>query len=175
MGDVFKEQIVKRQTNIKDTAIRACLWVLFGLIAIAAFGFLHTSIGMIIVIVLWFGVKFLTSFLSIEYEYVLTNGELDIDIIYDRSRRKRVFTANVKSFEIMAHIQDKNHEAAFNTAQVTKDFSSGVPGPDTYVFLTVIDGKKTKVIIEPNEKMLKAFCGVLTRRNLHLRPGVVLL
>jgi hypothetical protein len=62
----------------------------------------------------------------------------------------------------------------FNNVQETRDYSSGVPGLNTYVFITVYEGKKIKVIIEPNEKMLKAFNGTLTRRNLHLRPGVVL-
>jgi len=174
MGDVFKEQIVKRKPTPQDTAVKICLWLLVVMIGFVAFvNFRY--FGMLIVFGVAFGVRFLTSYLNIEYEYIFTNGELDIDIIYDQARRKRVFSADVKQFEIMAHIDDKNHESAFGSAQETRDYSSGVPGSDTYVFLTDHEGKKIKVIIEPNEKMLKAFSGALTRRNLHLRPGVVLL
>jgi len=173
--DVFKEQIVKRQVTFKDTAIKVCLIILVILIGFLILMSIGPQFGVIIILALIFGARFLISYLNVEYEYAFTSGELDIDIIYDRTRRKRVFSANVKQIEIMAHIEDRNHKAAFDGAQETRDYSSGVIGLDTYVFLTVKDGKKIKVIIDPNEKMLKAFSSVLTRRNLHLRPGVVLL
>jgi hypothetical protein len=175
MGDVFKEQIVKRQSTVKDSAIKVCLVVIVVLVAFIAFFVLHLgSFSVLIVFALGFGARFLMSYLNVEYEYVFTNGELDIDIIYDQARRKRMFSTNLKNTEMMAHIDDKAHEHTFNSAQATLDYSSGVSGPDTYVFLTVHEGKKTKVIIEPNEKMLKAFNSTLTRRNFHLRPGVYL-
>jgi len=176
MGDIFKEQLVKRKTTAKDTAIKVCLVIIVALVAFLGLFVLRAGpFSVLVVFALGFGARFLMGYLNVEYEYIFTNGELDIDIIYDRARRKRIFTAQVKSFEIMAHIDDKNHEHSFNAAQETRDYSSGVPGSDTYVFITIHEGKKIKVIIEPNEKMLKAFSGVLTRRNLHLRPGVVLL
>jgi len=176
MGDVFKEQIVKRRTTFKDTAIRISLVLSVILIFVATVLVLFLQgIGIIITAAATFGAMYLMSFLSVEYEYVYTNGELDIDAIYNKSRRKRLFSAVVKDFEIMAHIDDKNHEHTLTTAQEVKDFSSGLPGPDTYVFLTIINGKKTKVIIEPNEKMLKAISGGISRRKLFLRPGVILI
>jgi hypothetical protein len=175
MGDVFKEQIIKREPSFKDKAIRVCLWCVVVLVGIAVFLYIAPQLGFLAWIALGFGARFLSGYFNVEYEYIFTNGEFDIDVIYDRSRRKRVFSGNVKQFEIIAHIDDKAHEASFSGAQETKDFSRGVSGPDTYVFLTADKGKKLKVIIDPNEKMLKAFSGVLTRRNLHLRPGVVLL
>jgi hypothetical protein len=173
-GDVFKEQLVKRKSTIKDTAIKVCLLIIVGLIGFMSLLYLG-SIGVIITFALIFGARFLMSYLNVEYEYVFTNGELDIDIIYDQARRKRLFSAHVKSFEIMAHIDDKTHEHAMNSAQAVIDYSSGTPGPNTYVFLAVHQGKKTKFIIEPNDKMLKAFSGTLTRKNFHIRPGVNLI
>lgn len=174
MGDVFKEQIVKREPTLKDKAIKVCLVVLVAIIGFWAILSIP-PFGVAIAFALGFGAHFLMSYLNVEYEYSFTSGELDIDIIYSKARRKRVFTSSVKKFEIMAHIDDKNHAHAFSGAQETLDYSSGVPGPNTYAFLTVLNGKKTKVIIEPNDKMLKAISGVLTRRNLHLRPGAVLI
>lgn len=175
MGDVFKEQLVKRENTFKETAIRICGWVLVVLLSILVFFNLGPFIGLLVAFVAGFGARFLMGYLNVEYEYIFTNGELDIDIIYDLARRKRVFTMNMKQFEIMAHVEDKNHEGTFAGAQETRDYSSGVIGSNTYAFLTVYEGKKVKVIIEPNDKMLKAFSGVLTRRKLHLRSGVVLI
>jgi len=173
MGDVFKEQIVKRKSTVKDAAIRVCLIILVVLIFFISF-MIIPAFAVIITAAAGFGAMFLMSFLRVEYEYVFTNGELDIDAIYNRARRKRQLSANVKEFDIMVHIDDKNHEAELNSAQETKDFTSGEPGPNTYVFLATINSKKTKVIIEPNDMMLKVIAGAIPRRKLHLRPGVVL-
>jgi len=173
MTDVFKEQIVKRKPPFRNVLIRVGL--IFAVIIIVFLSFLLLQgFGAVIAMGAAFGAAYVMSFLNVEYEYALTNGELDIDIIYNKARRKRQISVNVKEFEIMAHIDDKAHEHTFTTAQVTRDFSSGTPGNDTYRFLTIINGKKTIVIFDPNEKMLKAISSVISRRKLHLRPGVVL-
>jgi hypothetical protein len=175
MGDVFKEQIVKREKTFQDTFFKILLWV-------AAFfiGFLVTmllgngQIGLIALFAACFGAKFLSSYMNIEYEYVLTNGELDIDIIYDQSRRKRVFNVHLKQVELMAFYDDKNHQGALNSAQETRDFSSGKRGPNSYALLVPKDGKKFRIFVEPNEKMLKAFSAAVPRNKFHLAPGVIL-
>ena len=167
MGDVFKEQIVKRQSTIKDTAIRVCLWILVAVLGFAASTYLGPQLGLLVLFGAGFGAFFLMSFLNVEYEYIFTNGELDIDVIYNQSRRKRLFTAHVKSFEIMAHIDDTNHDSTFKSAQETRDYSSGVPGKNTYAFLAIYEGKKVTVIFEPNEKILKSISGVINPRKLH--------
>jgi hypothetical protein len=166
MGSVFKEQIVKRKPTFKDSIIRVLLVVAVTLIFFIT---LVTPLGgfaFIITVAAGFGAYLLMSFLNVEYEYAFTDGELDIDVIYNRSRRKRVFTGMVKEFEIMAHVEDKNRMGDFNNAQETRDYSSGVVTENTYAFLTMNKGKRTKVIIEPNEVMLKAFSTVLTPRKL---------
>ena len=170
MGDVFREQIVARTQTAKDTAIKLCMWVLVVLIGVGVLMY-FPGFALIIVVLLGVGAKFLQGYLNVEYEYIFTNGELDIDVIYDKSRRKRLFSGSVKSFEIMAHTGDRNHERAFSAAQETRDYSAGTPNENTYAFLTAYNGKKVKVIIEPNEKMLKAFSGALTGRILHLSPS----
>ena len=174
MGDVFKEQIVKRQSTSKDMAIRVCLFVAVFMLGFVAILFAGGAVGVIVMFAGGFGAFYLMGFLNVEYEYVFTNGELDIDVIYDRSRRKRVFSANVKDFEIMAHVEDRTHEHSFSAVQEVLDYSSGIVGLESYAFIATQKGKKSKIIIEPNEKMLKAISGVLTRRKFHPRPGVVL-
>ena len=173
MGDVFKEQIVKRKGTAKDAAIRVGLVVAVFLVFFVTLISPLGAFAVVITAAAGFGAFFLMSFLNVEYEYVFTNGELDIDAIYNRSRRKRMMSVKVKDFEIMAHIDDKNHAGEFNGAQEVRDYSSGVPGPDTYAFLAIHNSKKIKVIIEPNEKMLKAISGAMSRRKLHLRPGMI--
>jgi hypothetical protein len=105
------------------------------------------------------------TFFNIEYEYIFTNGDLDIDVIYNKNRRKRLFSGLVKDFEIMAHVEDKAHVGDFTNLSETKDYSSGIVGKDTYAFLTTYKSKRMKIIIEPNEMMVKAFSTVLTPRK----------
>jgi len=168
--DTFKEQLVKRKKTAKDAAIKFCLIILVILLSLPALYFLQ-AFGVLAIFALGFGAHFLMGFFNLEYEYIFTNGELDIDVIYNKSRRKRAMTIDMKSIEVFAHIDDTNHAHAMNSAQEVRDFSGGEHGPDTYAFLTIHDSKKVKVIVDPNEKMLKAFSTAISRRNFHLRSG----
>ena len=168
MGDIFKEQIVKRKQTAKDVAIRICLVVLVILIFFVML-YLIGQFAVMVVFAAGFGAAYLASFLRVEYEYVFTNGELDIDVIYNQSRRKRVFSAPVSDIEIMAHVDDKAHAHEFQNYQELKDYSSGEVTNDTYAFMLNYKTKRTKIIIEPNEKMIKAISGVLTRRKFHVK------
>jgi len=169
MNAVFKEQIVKRQPSSMDAVKRAGLVVAVLAISVLAFSFIP-PFAPVLILAAGFGAWYFMSFLKVEYEYAFTDGELDIDIIYNRSRRKRLFSAKVNEFDIMAHVDDKMRAGEFSGAAETLDYSSGVVGNDTYAFLINYKGKRTKIIIEPNAVMLKALATVLTRRRLHVKP-----
>jgi len=168
MGDVFKEQIVKRKQTSIDTAKRAGLIILVILSFFVSF-ILVPGIAPIVTLIVGFGAFYLNGFLKVEYEYVFTNGELDIDAIYNRARRKRVFSSHVNRFEIMAHVEDMTHAGSFGNAQEVRNYSSGAIGENTYAFLINYNSKQTKVIIEPNEKMMDAIKGSIARSKLHLK------
>ena len=169
MGDVFNEQLVKRKETNMDRLKRVGL--ILAVITLVFVTLITPAARFVAVVMLaaGFGAYYLMSFLRVEYEYVFTNGELDIDIIYNRSRRKRVFSSRINQFEIMAHIEDMNHAGSFYAAQETRDYSSGETGENTYAFLVNINGKPTKVIIEPNERMMRAITGAISRSKLHLK------
>jgi len=168
MGDIFKEQIVKRQSSIFNTLKKVCLIVVAIFLSVIGLT-LGGMFGPIILAAAVFGAWFAMSFLNVEYEYTFTAGELDIDAIYNRSRRKRVFSTRVNDIEIMAHVEDVRHTGAFHGAQVNKDYTSGVTSANTYAFMLNHQNKRTKIIIEPNDVMLRALASVLTRRRLHVK------
>ena len=168
MGDIFKEQIVKRKPKSTDGV--KFIGLVFGVLAIFIVSMMIIpSFAMVPTLLAGFGAFYVCSFLKVEYEYIFTNGDLDIDIIYNRSRRKRMFSANVKSIEIMAHIEDMNHAGSFSGAQQVLDFSSGATEETTYAFLIAHKGQQTKVIIEPNETMMDALKGSIPRSKLHIK------
>jgi len=170
MGDIFKEQLIKKKPTRKDAFIRVSLIVTVILLIFIILSIpMLVSLAPILIIAALFGAWYATSFLKVEYEYAFTDGELDIDVIYNRSRRKRKFSARVNDFIIMAHVEDNEHMGEFKGAQDMFDYSSGVTTADSYAFLVNYKGRRTKIIIEPNAVMLKAMAGVLTRRRLHIK------
>lgn len=170
MGDVFKEQLVKRNKNNKDSMKKAVITsTAIVLSAASVLFFIYTGAGIggaAVVIFIIFMISFyLINNMNVEYEYIYTNGELDIDCIYNKTKRKTLFTAEVKDFEIMAHIDDKSNLAPFENYPV-KDFSSGDLLGNTYVFVASLNGKNYRFIIEPNDEMLNSMSVYLTPRKL---------
>jgi hypothetical protein len=152
MSDIFIEHLVKKHADGKDVALKALIILAFAIsvfISLITFPF--------IILITGFACWYAMSFTNKEYEYIFTNGELDIDVIYNKSRRKRLFTAEVKPFEVMCHISDMGYEPVFSRAEVVRDYSGGKPAANTYMFFTHYKSKRTKIIFEPNDEMLTAF------------------
>jgi hypothetical protein len=165
MGDVFKEQIVKKNPSARNTFIKVASVTAVALIFIIGTIYLGQW-ALYIAVAAGFGAYVLMGRQNVEYEYIFTNGELDIDIIYNKSRRKRLFTGNVSDFEVMAHVEDVNHIGDFNSATETLDYSSGGVTDNTYAFLAAYKGKRLKIIFEPNDMMMQAISKNLTPRKL---------
>lgn len=173
MGDIFKEQLVKREPTSKTTLIKAgiigaavLLIIILG--AFTRIPLVSTFLPIIFVLVIG-GAYFLFTMQNIEYEYIYTNGELDIDRITNKSRRKRVFSSDIREIEVMAHIEDKNFESEFKNLEQTLDFSSGKIKPNTYVARLSYNNKMVKLIIEPNETIIDAMSKTLTPRKFHIK------
>lgn len=113
--DHYNEQLVKKQTEALDivkrvliiagTLLIACLCIYSAL----AFRFLP-------LIVLVFGVFYLSWYLitatSVEYEYIVTNNEMDIDKIVGQRKRKRLITIKLNTVtEWGKYTEEKNHGA----------------------------------------------------------------
>ena len=89
MNDYYTEQMVKKQTDMKDMLIKAVLIAatLVSFLAILMFpGILILPVIMIALDVFIFGR------LKVEYEYLFVNGDLDIDKIMNKAKRKKVFS-----------------------------------------------------------------------------------
>lgn len=185
-SDVYKEQLVKREFDQKDRSKR--LYIIGVAVAVALFfwevcqarasvsfnngddrmGYAFTLLTIIIVgIDIYIAVRKIRE-LNREYEYSYTNGSLDIDVIKNRSKRKKVFEGMVSEFEIMAHIDDKEHLTMYDKLPVS-DFSSGEILGNTYVFVTTYKGKRKRFLFEPREDILMAMRRELTPRRMFLK------
>lgn len=165
MGDIFNEQLVEKKNTLKDNMIKAGI-VVGALLVILVSSMIKFLVGFImpITLVVIFGAVFLMRRLNIEFEYVFTSGDLDIDKIFNKNKRKRFITVDVRKFEIMAPIDSKEHARALSNYQKVVDCSSGIKKDNTYAAMVVRNGKREKLILEPNEKMLSAIKKYIPRK-----------
>ncbi len=109
--DIFCEYLVEKKSSsdkIKKHALTlAC--IIF-LLAVFYFCVLVKPRFVALVPILWGGAIFGTVVLrrnfAIEYEYIFTNGVLDIDVIKGRARRKNLVSIPCKSIEYMAPMRN---------------------------------------------------------------------
>lgn len=153
--DVFKEQLVKRKPKAIDAVRRGAilLLALFIILIILVTQILVPFLPLIF-FAMAFGIMILFRRMNIEFEYILTNADLDIDIIYGKSRRKRIFEGNVKDMEAFRPYTSNEFDHSFNAAQASLDLSSGVNHEGSYSFLYSYKGKRLKITFEPNSDML---------------------
>lgn len=157
MSDVFKEQIVKYEQTSKDKITKYFLIFIASAITVLIYVFIPwIKVGETAIIAFALGciVVFLIRRMNKEYEYIFTNGLLDIDCIYNKSSRRSKLSLEVSDIEIIAHINDREHLKKYNELSVY-DFSSGEVLGNTYVIVCEYKGKKSKIIFEPNEEIIE--------------------
>ena len=135
MSDFYTEQLVKKQSGAKEMAIRAGLIVLT---VIAVFIVLMFPLGIILPILAVVLDVFMFRRLNVEYEYLFVNGDLDVDKIMSRAKRKRMFSMNVSEMELLAP-SDAPELRQYQNAK-TLDFSSGTGQAKLYTNETIIEG-----------------------------------
>ncbi len=181
MKDYFKEQLVTRQNGKDDrnrrifilitvAAAISILWNLIDFVAILNPDYYYPFICLRIIIIIS-GIFIACNFsanCNREYEYAYTSGNLDIDVIYNKKKRKQVFSGSVEEFEVMAYYGDVQHLAIYDGLK-TADFSSGVIKDNTYIFVSVYKGKKKKFIFEPCGDIINAIRSDLSPRRLFLK------
>ena len=110
--DVFTEYMVKKQKSGKDVFLQILCGVSAAAVIVVALllipivtlqfgqiGSMYTMLAPLIALGAGYGAWYLISSMNVEYEYILTNGEMDVDKIVARRRRKRMITVNARKFE----------------------------------------------------------------------------
>ncbi|MDF1616694.1 DUF6106 family protein [Petrocella sp. FN5] len=165
VNDIFNEQLVERKQNMTDNLKR--ITILAGGVIVLAVAFLTPGLRNLIYIIaigVILCVVFLFRRFNVEYEYIFTNGELDIDQIINKNRRKRLLSVHVDNFIIMVPISNKDYGKDVEKYSKLYDVSSGVLQENTYAAIFDKDSKKIKLIFEPNEKIFDAIRAYIPRK-----------
>lgn len=159
--DTFIEKIVVRKKKPGDILQVIGISTLGILVLFASlFIQLDPSLGFFRILV-WFGIFYGMFYFvrskNIEYEYAVTNGDMDIDKITAQKKRKRIFSGHCRNYEIVAKIHSGHYSQNHDMIPDKITAVSSMNEEDVYFLITQYNSKRTIVYFQPSEKMLKAF------------------
>ncbi len=158
--DTFIEQLVVIKNSGKIKAIKIAIWVVCSLLAAGLIGFavlnrLLAFFLLILAAAALFCAYYMCGQLNNEFEYIITNRDIDIDRIINKRKRIRMasFTCsdieNIEKYDPRRHVADKNRN---------KNVYFGcTPNEDAYA-LTIRHPKNGSyiLVITPNEEIKSA-------------------
>ena len=160
MNETYVEWLVKRKTPAYMTLLKILTIMLTVCFVLLGFFLLP---AMIIAVLLGVAAYFVYLNSDVEYEYLYVDKELTVDKVMAKSRRKRVATYELGKIEILAPIKSWHLDNYKNRTDKTVDYSSGEEKQPDRRFAFFYDGKQ-RVLIEPNEEMIKAMQTVAPRK-----------
>ena len=155
MSELYSEFLVKKESTFKDALIK---FGMIGLTVVAvAAGLFLNPLLLIVAIGLGVACYFIIPKTDFEYEYLFVNGELDIDKIMAKSKRKRVKSLNLTEADLIAPLNSHRMDY-YNGNQKMKvlDYSSGNPDHKRFGIIIRDGGEACKVIVEPDDAMANA-------------------
>lgn len=163
--DIFIERIVARRKKPQDHLITAAIifGVIIALLVIPAIPMIGGLWPILAAGLIYVGYLFITS-RNIEFEYAVTNGDLDIDKIISQRKRKRIFSSSCKEFEVVAKLGSDKYTHDIRSIKNRIDATSFIDSPNVYFAALKYKGERTVVFFEPDKKMLDAFKTFIPRK-----------
>lgn len=155
MNEAYAEWLVKRKTPVVSYIMNGIMVVVT---LVCIFLALTTNIVGVIAMFLAGGATYLLMRnANVEFEYLYVTGQLSIDKIFGRSKRKKAWECSMDEIQIIAPAESYVLKDYENSNTKTMDFTSGQPGVKVYAVIANSKGQSTKALIEPNDKMLQCF------------------
>lgn len=156
MNDAYAEWLVKRKTPVYSYVINGVM-ILVTIICVLLALTTANIIGVIAMFLAGGATYLLMRNANVEFEYLYVTGQLSIDKIMGRSKRKKAWECSMDEIQIVAPADSYMLKDYENSNTKVIDFTSGQPGNKVYAVVANSKGQSTKVLIEPNDKMLQCF------------------
>ena len=169
--DTFLEYMVKQQTTGKSIALRILIVIgaiLLSLILLVASMLLRTFsfFFWIAIAGVIYGAWLLFRTFRVEFEYIVTNGEMDVDKILGQQKRKRLVTVNFREMEIMAPMGG-DHKIEFENTSIPKTIDASAMKDEKGAYFIVATCKnvgRVRLIFTPDERIIKSAQMVAPRK-----------
>lgn len=161
MSDKYIEQIVPCNPPKSSVFVKAALIVL----CVVSLSFLLIPVAGILMIaaVVAFTIYKFQSY-DYEYEYSYMNGELDVDKIIMKSRRKKLESFDFKKVELVAPVDSQEALRLEHGQYKTFDYTSNKEGHKVYVAYVMNHNATVRLLFEPNEDMLQEINYIAPRK-----------
>lgn len=162
MSDMYREILVKRETPASKKILKGLM--IAGSVLLIVGGTMIWPLlisGLVLAVV----TVVVTPKFDVEYEYLYVNGELDIDAIYSKQKRKRVGTYDMAELEILAPEKSHALDSYMNNKSIKmKDFSSGNPQAKSYILIMNSDSERQSVKVEIDEAIIQDIRRIAPRK-----------
>ena len=155
--DTFFEQIVVIKKTAKDIILLALIWILA--LGVSVFAFLALSgIGVLIMAGCIYGAFRFSNLFFNEYEYIITNGIMDVDRIIAKSSRRRE-----ASFDLSKVDRLEKYNPNMKIEGNFKKQIFACNKDDENAYLLVADGGKVCIVFSPDERIKSAIVKFVPR------------
>lgn len=150
--DTYSEQLVKKKENSSDQMKKFGI-IAGGILVIAVLIYITISYMPILIIAaagVAYGAYWLLTGMNIEYEYIITNGSLDIDKIISKRKRVTLLSVEVKEFTDFGEYNSHNDNFSGTTIMAV--------GGEEKTFFADFKSEQygtARLIFSPDEKVLK--------------------
>lgn len=161
MNEFYVEHLIKRKRTIRDILIKIFMMV----ITINTFLLVKIHYALLLIplmLAVLTGMVFYN--LNVEYEYFYMNGNLEIDRIASRSRRRRVFEMKIYDLEVL--VPEGAPETQPYRSVKVKNYTSRRPEAQRYEMIVTQGRTKQKILWEPNDVILESMKKIEPRKVL---------
>ena len=147
MSDSYREIMVKRHTPPADVAKK--IGLIGGTVLFFATGILVNPLLLLGGLAMTVACYFLLPGLDLEYEYLYVNGELDVDKIMAKQKRKKCATYRVEQMELLAPAGSHALDGYRGRKDIrVRDFTSLEPNVPCWVMVMNQEEKEELVKLE---------------------------
>lgn len=155
----YREYMVKKQKDAGAIILTVLLYLAAAIISIFAFLILMPiGFGSAVALIIagaFYGVYRLSGNTNKEFEYIVTEDIIDVDVIVNKSKRKRLISFNLESVKVLADINNTQHKH-----YLSENFDSVIDATsgrkDKKVYFAIVE-KTNRVLVkmELTEAMLQ--------------------
>lgn len=158
--DTFVEQIVRKKKQLIDWVMIFGICIAAAIVSWAIWKFVNFLLPMIVLVV-W-GAWWLITNRNQEFEYSITNGEMDVDCIIAQRRRKRLCTITCSKVEAYGELAKADLTGKKFDHTIMAAPAVNTDGNYYFVYRSKKHGR-TLVIFHPDERVQQAFFNALPR------------
>ncbi len=164
---MYIEHIVSRKSDAMTALKKAGLGLAAAVLTFAVFVVQSISFltPAVFVLSIWAANKFIR-LQNIEYEYIVTNGELDVDKIMGRSKRKRLVTADARNFEVFAPMEPE-YEKQYTSQSIKKTYDAAASKNSQNRYFAIFNDKtglRSLLVLEYDARIIDALKPYVPRR-----------